>query len=438
MNRQQFLHYLSSNFASLVALQVWPDAKSEHIQHFVKDKNNSNSSDSKQSDSKQSEQSLGAPQGFSRGLNKHRAWLEVDTKTLAENITKIKQLLSSKTQLIAVLKDNAYGCGAVKVAEVASEVGVGALAVASLEEGIALRSANISLPILVFGGYITPEVARAMAEWKLQPTLCDLQQAIVFSQTMTEHGTFANVHLIIDTGLSRLGVSWRNTGEFVEAVNRLPNLRIISLYSHLATSEAPDVSYMEVQQTRFEQAVDQVRSRDIPIPLLHLANSGATLRRSALHYDFVRPGLALYGGTPPELNPSIKLKSIFALRARIVQVKEIEPNMCVSYDCTYVSQKEMKVAIVSIGYGDGIPRILSGILKVLVRDKLIRQIGLITMDFIILDATPIPDLQAGEIVTLIGQDRNQCITPTDWKNWYGIDPGAIATMLTAQVPRLYL
>ena len=344
-----------------------------------------------------------------------RAWVEIDRAALAHNLNQLKQLLSAKTQLMAVVKADAYGHGATMVAQTALATGAYGLCVATVEEGIQLREAGIDAPIVILGATNTPEQVRAIAHWHLQPTICTPQQALVFSDTLSRCQTSLSVHLNIDTGMSRLGMPWQQATEFVQLVQRLPHLELASVYSHLATADSPDPTVMRLQHQRFEAAIAELHAANIVPPYLHLANSAATLTDPALHYDWVRVGLALYGLYPaPHLHPKVNLKPVMQVKTRVTQVKTIPAGTGVSYGYKFRTQKQLRLAVVGIGYADGVPRNLSNKMTGLIRGQRVSQIGAITMDQLMLDVSNIPDLQVGEIVTLIGRDGDRQISADDW------------------------
>jgi alanine racemase len=289
--------------------------------------------------------------------------------------------------------------------------------VATVPEGIQLREAGIQAPILILGATHTQEQIQAIAQWKLQPTLCNPKQALVFSNTLEliKSTTPIPVHIKLDTGMSRLGTNWQEASEFVQLVERLPNLSIASVYSHLATADSPDPTVMKEQHRRFEEAIAQIKAVGIEPPCLHLANSAGTLADSALHYDIVRVGLAVYGLYPsPHLQNTIDLKPVLQLKARVTQVKTIAAGTGVSYGHKFIAPQEMRLAVVGIGYADGVPRNLTHKMHVLIRGQRVPQIGSITMDQLMLDVSAIPDLQAGEVVTLLGSQGQEEISADDW------------------------
>lgn len=384
-----------------------------------------------------------------------RAWLEINPSALGHNIQQIKSLLSPTTELMAVVKANAYGHGAVLVAQTALKHGVTSLAVATIAEGQELRRAGIEAPILVLGAVNTPDEVWAIVQYHLEPNLSTPEQAKLFSATITNSektvgwamptlfrnnsglaqnkvistmrwamptllknnsGTSLPVHVNIDTGMSRLGMPWQKAQELVQLVQSLPGLELASIYSHLATAEDQDSLVRQQQHDRFQQVVDRCQALGLPAHVkFHLANSAGTLVDSGLHYDRVRVGLSLYGLYPaPHFQSLISLQPVMAIKARITLVKHLTAGTGVSYGHRFTAPRDMLLAVVGIGYADGVPRLLSNKMKVLVRGQFVPQIGSITMDQLMLDVSSTPDLQPGEVVTLLGQDGDRTITADDW------------------------
>lgn len=372
-------------------------------------------------------------------MRQERAWVEIDLDALTHNVWQVKRLLAPKTNLMAVVKADAYGHGAVTVAQTVLQAGATWLGVATIPEGIELREAGIEAPILLLGATNTPEQIRAIAHWNLQPTLCTPKQALVFAETMAARGNAAPlpVHLKLDTGMSRLGTPWKAATEFAQLVNRLPQLSIASLYSHLATAESLDRTVVNQQHQRFEQAITKIRQAGITPPQLHLANSAGTLTNPALHYDLVRVGLALYGLYPAtHLKSVLSLKPVLQVKARITQVKTIAAGTGVSYGHRFVADRAMQIAVVAIGYADGIPRNLSNRMQVLIQGQQVPQIGAITMDQLMLDVSQVPHLQEGDVVTLLGQDGYQAISADDWANALNTISWEILCSFKHRLPRV--
>jgi alanine racemase len=367
-------------------------------------------------------------------LAAERAWIEIDEGAIAHNIHALGSLLKSGTDLMAVVKANAYGHGAVQVATLAEKLGIKFFGVATVPEGIELRQAGICASILVMGAVQSRSQIEAIAQWNLEPTLCSFSQAEIFSKVLSAP---LPVHLKIDTGMSRLGYPWQQGIDFIEQVRALPHLRIASIYSHLATADDPDPRFMKEQQARFEDIIERAREAGIPIPALHLANSAGTLFSQALHYDRVRVGLSLYGIYPsPQFESVIDLKPVMQVRARIAQIKDLPKGVGVSYGHRYVTSKPCRIAIVSIGYADGVPRNLSNQMQVLLRGEAVSQLGVITMDQIVIDVTDLADAAVGDVVTLLGQDGgDRRILAEEWSQLLDTIPYEIVCGFQQRLPR---
>lgn len=374
-----------------------------------------------------------------QSIQRDRAWVEIDLSALAHNVRQIRQWLLPTTDLMAVVKADAYGHGAVTVARTVLQHGATWLGVATIPEGIELREAGIQAPILVLGAANTAEQVRAIAQWHLQPTLCTVKQALVVSEVLEDLSLRQSlpVHLKIDTGMSRLGAPWQYAAEFAQFVQRSPHLQIASVYSHLATADDPDPATMRLQHQRFQQAIAQIRATGIQPPRLHLANSAATLADSALHYDMARVGLAIYGLHPaPHLTPTISLKPVLQVKARVTQVKPIQSGTGVSYGYKFIAERDLLLAVVGIGYADGVPRNLSNRMTVLIRGQRVPQVGAVTMDQLMLDVSAIPDVQVGEVVTLLGYDGENHLSADDWAATLGTISWEILCGFKHRLPRL--
>ena len=373
-----------------------------------------------------------------------RAWIEIDLDAIAHNVQQLCQHLDPQTDLMAVVKADGYGHGAVAVAETAIAAGATWLGVATVTEGIELRRAGIRVPILLMGATHSAREVEAIAFWKIQPTISSFEQANRFSAALAASPDALGplpVHLILDTGMSRLGVCHREAVAFVNHVRQLPHLAIASVYSHLATADDPDPSTMRRQHQRYEAAIAQIRQSGFCPPRLHLANSAAALigrvENRSLQYNMVRVGLALYGLYPaPHLASTLSLKPVLQVNARITQVRRLEAGSGVSYGHRFVSDRPLKVAVAGIGYADGIPRNLSNRLEGLIQGRRVRQLGAITMDQIMLDVSEIEDVAAGDRVVLLGHSGDETITADDWAEMLGTISWEILCGFKHRLPRI--
>ncbi|MEM6835571.1 MAG: alanine racemase [Cyanobacteria bacterium P01_C01_bin.120] len=367
-----------------------------------------------------------------------RAWVEIDLNALQHNVEQLTRHIGPQTALMAVVKADAYGHGAIAIAQAALLAGAKWLGVATVPEGVELREAGLTVPILIMGAVNSPEEVAAIARWQLQPTLVSPKQALVFSEALGKQSTaLLPVHLKIDTGMSRLGFDWQQAAEFVQFVRRLPQLQIHSVYSHLATADDPDATVMRQQHQRYEAVLAQVAAQGIPLPKRHLANSAATLADPNLHYDLVRVGLGLYGLYPaPHLRPQLPLRPVMQVKARITHLKDIPPGTGVSYGHTFVAERPMRIAVVGIGYADGVPRALSNRIAVIVNGQLAPQIGNITMDQLMIDVTEVPNLHEGSVVTLLGQAGSHAISADHWATLTNTISWEILCSFKHRLPRI--
>ena len=369
-----------------------------------------------------------------------RAWVEIDLAALRHNVQQLTHHLRGQTALMAVVKADAYGHGAVTIAQTALAAGAQWLGVATVPEGVELRQAGIQAPILVMGAVNSREEMGAIAHWQLQPTLVSPKQALVFSEGLAQaQRPVLPVHLKLDTGMSRLGFPWQQAQEFVQFVQRLPHLQVASIYSHLATADDVDPTVLHQQHRRFQSAIAQISVQCAPLPRLHLANSAATLAFPDLHYDMVRVGLALYGLYPaPHLESTLSLRPVMQVKARITHLKEIQAGTGVSYGHQFVAPHPMRLAVVGIGYADGVPRALSNQMSVLVNGQSAAQVGAITMDQLMIDVTAIPDLQEGTLVTLLGTSGEHQVTADHWAMQTGTISWEILCGFKHRLPRIII
>ncbi|MEM9245898.1 MAG: alanine racemase [Cyanobacteria bacterium P01_F01_bin.153] len=376
------------------------------------------------------------------GLERERAWVTIDLNALAYNVQALQQWVGPRVEIMAVVKADAYGHGAIATAKTVLSAGATRLAVATLEEGIELRQANIDAPILVLGLLQNLMQMQIAVDHNLELTLCTLEQVERLAGAAKAGDRPLKVHINIDTGMSRLGVSWQDARSLVQQVYAHPSLELASIYSHFATADEPDPLWANRQHQRFDQAITQIESLGRPLPPIHMANSAAILSNRIFHYDWVRPGLALYGLCPADfLGDRLDLKPVLSVHARVAQIRTINTGEGVSYGHRFVAQRPTQVATVSIGYADGIPRRLSGQMSVIFNDQLIPQIGAITMDQLLLDVTEAPRLKPGNMVTLLGTSQYSeklTVSAQDWGDQLGTISWEILSGFRNRLPRVTL
>jgi alanine racemase len=272
-------------------------------------------------------------------------------------------------------------------------------------------------------------------EHRLQPTVCSLDQARRFSEAGLET---VPIHLKVDTGMSRLGVAWQEGQDLISALKALPNVTVASLYSHLATADAPDPTTAHKQIQRFAELLQTLDQEEARPTLAHLANSAATLRMPEAHLDLVRIGLAQYGIYPAShFRPMVSLQPALSVKARIVFIKTVPAGTGVSYGHTFQTGRPTRLATVAIGYGDGVTRALSSQIDLLLRGRRVRQVGTITMDQCLIDVTEVPEASEGDTTTLLGKDGIEIVRIGDWAERLGTIPYEILTALSARLPRIF-
>ena len=367
---------------------------------------------------------------------RQRAWVEVSPSAIEANARALLAHLAGGTTLMAVVKADGYGHGAETVARAALRGGATSLGVATLEEGISLRRAGIDAPVLLLGNLIEAEDLRCCLHWRLMPTLSSLREAQICGALANGSGRRFQVQLKLDTGMTRLGCDWKEGPAIAEAIQGLPELELCGLYSHLACADERNDAFTSQQHSRFQDVLEQLPDRGRFL-CRHLANSAGTMRDPALHHDLVRVGLALYGHAPADhLDGLLPLQPALSVRARVTLIRQVPAGVGVSYGQRFVSDRPCRLAVVSIGYADGVMRSLSGRIHALHNGRMLPQVGAITMDQLMLDATAVPDLERGSIVTLLGCDGNAKISPHHWSERCDSIPWEILCGFKRRLPRL--
>ena len=371
---------------------------------------------------------------------RQRAWVEVSEAAISANAAALCRHLAPGASLMAVVKADGYGHGAVPVARAAAAGGASCFGVATLQEGVELRQAGIEHPVLVLGNLTQPEELRTCLHWQLMPTLSGMREALLCQNLASGSGRQLPVHLKLDTGMARLGAPWAEGPRLVEAIAGLESVPLAGVYSHLADADAPgdgEDPLTRTQRQRFEEVLSALSQQGLDPGCRHLANSAGTLRSHALHYDLVRVGLALYGHRPAaHLGTELELQPAMRVRARVSLIREVPAGVGVSYGHRFITSRPSRLAVVGIGYADGVPRLLSNRLQVLFRGRPVPQVGAITMDQLVLDATDAPELEAGSIVTLLGDDGAARIDPQAWSEPCGTIPWEILCGFKHRLPRL--
>ena len=379
----------------------------------------------------------------------HRAtYAEIDLSALRKNFNAIRAALQPQVKIMAVVKADAYGHGAVPCAKAFLEAGADCLGAGIIAEGIELRESGINAPVQILAGIFSDEI-EDLIKYDLSTTLYSLEMAEAIAKKAAREGKQAGLHLKIDTGMSRLGAAPEAFPELAEFVGKSKNLRIESVFTHLSSADE-DPEYTLLQLSRFDDILSKVKSMGIDINLAHCANSAALLTFPQSQYDMVRPGIITYGALPsPNLKPQAKeLFSgdndaegplpVMQWKTGILQISSLPENTPLSYGKKFVTARESLIATLPVGYADGLSRGLSNKMKVLVRGQRAPQVGTICMDMCMIDVTDIPDAQIGDEVVIFGKQGDESITADELAEWQETVSHEILTAVAQRVPRKYL
>jgi alanine racemase len=348
-------------------------------------------------------------------------------------------------KVIAVVKANAYGHGAERVALALEAAGAGQLACADIEEGVALRRAGVRLPILVFGALSVSDL-EGVFEFSLTPTISSPAAALAVQTGAATHSKTLGYHLKIDTGMNRLGFRHDNLRRTLPALLGSPNLRLEAVFTHFATADDPEQPFFSEQREHFQTALATIESivpTDSKGPrrtLIHAANSAALLRDSRVWYDMVRPGLLLYGIVPPPLATTMPLAPVMSLTSRVVAVKGVRPGEGVGYGLQFHAAAPATIAVIPAGYADGIDMRVSGRCQVLIRGRRAPIIGSVCMDMMMVDVTALDDVSPGDEVVIIGRQGNESWQRIDAREMaaaIGTIPYEIVCRIGARIERQY-
>ncbi|MDF1514100.1 MAG: alanine racemase [Anaerolineae bacterium] len=361
-------------------------------------------------------------------------WAEIDLDAIAENVQAVKQFVGPNTELIASVKANAYGHGLGPVARTAIEAGAGMLAVHRIQAAVALREAGVSAPILLLG-HTLPSGIDLMLAHHVTPTLVDWETAQLFSNRAERS---VAVHIKIDTGMSRYGLEPEKAVDFARFVANLPHLELQGLFSHFATADEADLRYAREQLTLFNAILNTLREDGYEVPLPHICNSAGLVNLPEAHLAAVRPGILIYGMSPSEDTlPPFQLNPALTLKSTVIHVRDLAPGKTISYGRTFTTRVPIRVALISLGYGDGYPRLISNRGDVLIHGERAPIRGRICMDQFVVEVTHINNVQVGDEIVAIGVQGDDIITPEEVAGWAETNNYEIVTGLLPQVVRAY-
>lgn len=368
-------------------------------------------------------------------------WAEINLTNLEYNIDRIKEKIGD-SELIGVIKADAYGHGSVKFAQVLQKKGCKIFAVATLQEAIVLREAGFKEDIIMLG--LVPDMyADTVVQYDIIPAVCDSENVRVFDDEALRQGKVIKVIIAADSGMGRIGYQADDIETAVSDIRKiyeLPNTKIVGMFSHMATADAYDKTYSHRQEEKFNRLYDAVTAAGIRIPMKTLANSASIMELPTVHFDACRAGIILYGLYPSnEVDRNqLDLKPVMSVKANIVHLKEVGEGFSVSYGRKFISERPSKIATLALGYADGYPRPYSPNAKVIVNGVVCPIAGNICMDQCMVDVTDVPDVKVGDEVIIMGSDGVNTISADYIAEMTGTINYEIACAFGQRLPKVYI
>lgn len=365
-------------------------------------------------------------------------WAEIDLDCIENNIREIKKSLSNK-EIIAVVKADAYGHGAIDIAPLLLENGADKLAVAVITEALELRNNKINAPILILG-YTPITFAEQIIKENLEQTVSSYEYAKDLSDVAVGMNSNINIHIAVDTGMGRIGFlpSEESINE-VEAISKLPNIKIVGVFTHFSVADEEDKSYTKYQINKFNDFINELEKREVNLGCKHASNSAGILDVEEAHLDAVRPGIIMYGYYPSDevKKEKIKIKPSLTLKSQIVHVKTLSKGEYISYGRKFKTERESIIATLPIGYADGYTRALYNKAKVIVNGKLAPVVGRICMDQCMVDVTDVGPVKVGDEVILLGEENGVVFNADNIAKLIDTINYEIVCMIGRRVPRVY-
>jgi len=366
-----------------------------------------------------------------------RAWAEIDLSALRHNIKELRRI-SDGRELMAVVKANGYGHGAVPAAQAALEAGASFLAVADVWEGVELRDAGLEAPILVLGPSLPDEVEVGL-EHSLQLSVSPAENLAIIRAAASRRNVKAKVHLKVDTGMSRNGMPPEEALEAACAIAQDEHLELVGLATHFIASEDEELVLAKSQLEKFQEWLSAFEEKCPRPPYVHTANSAAVAGFPASHFNLIRPGLSIYGLYPSEhLRTAASLEPVMSVRARITLLRDLPAGATVGYGATYTAARATRLASVPVGYEDGWPTSLSGRVEVLVHGRRVPVVGRVSMDCMMVDVGSLEDVSVGEVVTLLGRDGDEVISAEELAERSGRIPYEVVCGIGRRIRHRYV
>lgn len=369
-----------------------------------------------------------------------RVYAEIDLDAVLYNFESMRKNIKEGTQMIAVIKADAYGHGAVPIAHLMEERDyIWGFATATAEEAMQLRKAGIRKPILILG-YVFEEYDDVLIREDIRPTVFKKDTAYRLSRKAKEQGRVLPIHLAVDTGMTRIGFAdTKDSAEIIKEISMLPGITIEGLFTHFARADESDKTFAEKQLERYMAFADQLKELGIQIPIHHCSNSAGIIDLPQANLDVVRTGITIYGIYPSQevKKECVPLKPVMKLKSHIAYIKDVEEGVEISYGGTFTTKRKSRIATIPVGYADGYPRSLSGKGSVLIRGQRAPITGRICMDQFMVDVTDLQDVSELDEVTLLGEDREAVLPVEELSALSGRFPYEFVCNISQRVPRIY-
>ena len=368
---------------------------------------------------------------------KERAWIEIDRAKLVRNFKRINEFLPNNTSCICIVKADGYGHGAVACAKILAENGADFFGVASIEEAVELRIAGIVGEIIILGHTLPRQLPDLFALDVIQ-TVGDVEYGYKLADYASKHNHVQRIHLKIDTGMHRLGIADKKDLTEISVLTQHPNIRLEGCFSHFSVADSfedSDVEFTYLQEKRFANWLTRASEAGVDVGKTHIAASAAIVNYPEFVYDYVRPGVLLYGFNSGEMKHLIEVEQVISIKSRIGKIDILPKGETIGYGRTYSSDVNLVVATVPIGYGDGLHRSYRG--DVIIKGIKCPIIGRISMDQITVDVSEVDEVKLFDEVTILGQDGNNSITMEEMANKTGTITNEIATHFTKRLHRIY-
>lgn len=379
----------------------------------------------------------------------NRTWSEINLDNLIYNYKAFLQTIENnaskngkKAGIMAVVKANAYGHGAITVAKTLIDEGVQYLAVATLDEAIELRNAGITTPILILS-FIAPQRSLEVVKKGITSTIFSKEAAAILSETAVKSGKKAKIHIKLDTGMTRVGFNCNDAQKNILEIAKMPGLEIEGLFTHFSSADDADTAYTNMQFDRYMAVASGLKKSGIEIPIKHVCNSAASINYPWMHLDMIRPGISLYGCYPAGEEgiekQRISLRPVMSFKTEVIRVNEAKPGTCVSYGRIFKAERKTRLATIPVGYADGYTRMLTCKATALLKGYRVPVVGKICMDQCMLDITDIQEkVEIRDEVVLFGSQESNQILADDLGKLIGTINYEIVCMVGRRVPRYYV